>query len=207
MNKRKVFSIVSVLCFATLMLGLAMILFSPAAMAAHESTETTHITRGGNSNLFTSTLTATNTTTLTATNSIPDINNHVVALVMQPTQEQIHAFSALTGEWASLGGSGFRVNPDDIAIVSKLVILVAQPGQEQLHAFSALTGEWATLGGNGFRVNADDIFKVNDSVIIVAQPGQEQIHAYSAFTGKWATLAGSDFKVAPDDVVLVGTEN
>jgi hypothetical protein len=199
MNKRKAFSIVLVLCLATSMFGLAAILLSPAAMAAHEPTQATHLTPGGNGGLFTA--------TITATNSMPAINNHVVALVMQPTQEQIHAFSALTGEWASLGGSGFRVNPDDIALVSNLVILVAQPGQEKLHAFSALTGEWATLEGSGFRVNADDIFKVNDSVIVVAQPGQEQIHAYSAFTGKWATLSGNGFKVSPDDVVLTGMEN
>jgi hypothetical protein len=199
MNTRKAFSMVSVVCLTTLMLGLALILLSPAAMAAHQATESAYLRRGGTSSLFTS--------TLTATTSIPDITNHVVALVMQPTQEQIHAFSALTGEWATLGGSGFRVNPDDIALVSNLVILVAQPGQEKLHAFSALTGEWATLGGSGFRVNPDDIFKVNDSVIIVAQPGQEQIHAYSAFTGKWATLSGNGIKVAPNDVVLVGMEN
>jgi hypothetical protein len=198
MNKRKVFSIVSVVCFVTLMLGigLAVMLFSPEVIAAHASTETQHTTPMGNSSPF--------TTLLTATNNMPDINNQVVAVVMQPAQDQIHAFNALTGQWVTLGGSGLRVEADDIVMVSNLVILVAQPGQEQFHAFSALTGEWATLGGSGFRVNSDDILKVNESVIIVAQPGQEQLHAFSALTGEWATLGGSGFSVSPNDVVLVG---
>src|SRR5574341_1477534 len=125
MNTRKVVSILSVLCFVTLMLGLAVILFSPEATAAYDSTQTKHITRAGNSNP--------STTSLTATNLITDTNNYVVALVIQPGQNQLHAFSALTGEWATLGGSGFKVRPDDVAIVSKLLILVAQPGQDQLH--------------------------------------------------------------------------
>ena len=149
MNKRKVFSILFVSCFITLMLGLAVILFSPEAIAAYDSTNTEDI---GNSNQITA--------TLTATHEIPNINNHVVALVMQPGQDQIHAFNALTGEWATLGGSGFRVDADDVAIVSKLVILVAQSGQEQLHAYSALTGEWATLGGSGFTVTPKDVILV-----------------------------------------------
>jgi hypothetical protein len=198
MNKRKVFSIVSVLGFVTIMLGLglAAMLFSSEAIAAHDSTGTQYTTVMGNGNPF--------TTLLTATNNMPDVNNQVVGVVMQPAQDQIHAFNALTGEWVTLGGSGLRVEADDIVMVSNLVVLVAQPGQEQLHAFSALTSEWATLGGSGFRVNSDDILRVNESVIIVAQPGQEQLHAFSAFTGEWATLGGSGFSVSPNDVVLVG---
>jgi Na+-transporting methylmalonyl-CoA/oxaloacetate decarboxylase gamma subunit len=197
MNKRQVFSILSVLCFVILMLGLARVVmrFSPEAIAADGSTETQPIRPVRNSNPF--------TTALTATNSMPDINNQVVAVVMQPAQDRIQAFNALTGEWVPLGGNGLKVEADDIVMLSNLVILVAQPGQEQLHAFSALTNKWATLGGSDFRVNSDDIFKVSDSVIIVAQPGQEQLHAFSAFTGEWATLGGSDFSVSPNDVVLV----
>jgi hypothetical protein len=181
------------------MLGLAVMLFSSEAIAAYDATKTKQLTPGENGNPF--------TTALTATNLIPDINNHVVALVMQPGQDKLYAFSAITGEWATLGGSDVRVDADDIAIVSKLLILVAQPGKEQLHAFSALTGEWATLAGSGVRVAPNDILKMNDSVIIVAQPGQEQLHAFSALTGEWATLSGIDIRVAPDDVILVGTEN
>lgn len=199
MNKRKAFSILSILCVITLMLSLAVILFSPEVIAAYDSIGTKYITTDGNSNQF--------TTPLSATYSMPDINNTVVAVVMQPGQDQIYAFNALTGEWAALGGSDFRVEVDDIAIASNLVILVSQPGQDALHAYSALTGEWATLGGSGFRVGVDDILNVKDSVIVVSQPGQEKIHAYSALTGKWATLSGSDFKVAPDDIILVGPGN
>ncbi len=179
------------------MLGLAVILFSSEAVAAYDSTVTKPI-RTNNQII---------TATLTATHEIPNISNHVVAVVMQPGQDQIHAFNALTGEWATLGGIGFRVDADDIAVASNLVILVAQPAQEQLHGYSALTGEWATLRGADFRVDPDDIFKVNDSLIVVAQPGQEQLHAYSALTGEWATLGGVGFNVTPNDVVLVGTEN
>jgi len=181
------------------MLGLGVILFSPEAIAAYDSTETKEIRSGGISNRF--------TTPLSATYSLPDINNTVVALVMQPGQDQIYAFNALTGEWAALGGSDFKVEADDIAIASNLVILVAQPGQDALHAYSALTGEWATLDGSDFRVGAEDILNVKDSVIVVSQPGQEKIHAYSALTGEWATLSGSDIKVAPDDIILVGPAN
>ena len=204
MNKRKVFSIALFLCFVTVMLGLALILLTPEAMAAHVSTQARHTTGGGDASPFTTALTTTN---LISDVNRSDVNNYVVALVMQPGQDKVYAYSALTGEWASLGGTGFRVNADDIAMVSKLVALVAQPGQEQLHAYSALTGEWASLGGTGFRVNPDDTFKMNDSVIIVAQPAQEQLHAYSALTGEWATLSGSDVRVSPDDTILVGTEN
>jgi hypothetical protein len=86
--------------------------------------------------------------------------SNLVVLVAQPGQEQLHAFSALTSEWATLGGSGFRVNSDDILRVNESVIIVAQPGQEQLHAFSAFTGEWATLGGSGFSVSPNDVVLV-----------------------------------------------
>lgn len=180
------------------MLGLAVPLLSPDTIAAYDSTETEPITSEGNSNP--------STTPLTATNLITNISNHVVALVIQPGQDQLHAYSALTGEWATLGGDAFRVRPDDIAIASKLLVLVAQPGQDQLHAYSALTGEWATLAGSDVKVAPDDIFKVNDSVIVVAQAGPDQLHAFSAFTGEWATLAGSSLRVAPEDKILVGTQ-
>lgn len=199
MNKRKLFSTLSILCIMTLMLGLAVIFFSPEAVAAYGSIETKHITSDGNSNQF--------TTPLSATYSIPDSNNAVVALVMQPGQDEIHAFNALTGDWVALGGIDFKVEADDVAMVSNIAILVAQPGQDKLHAYSALTGEWATLEGAGFRVERDDILKVKDTVIVVSQPGQEKFHAYSALTGEWATLSGANFRVAPDDIVLVGPEN
>jgi hypothetical protein len=203
MSKRKLFSIALITCFVTLMLALTAKLPSTVAMAAHQPIEIQNITAGDN-HLLTATLAQTPTTALPATNSTVNINHQVVALVMQPTQEEIHAFSALTGEWTSLGGEGFRVSPDDVAMVSKLVVLVAQPGPDQIHAFSALTGQWATLSGEGFRVNADDVFKVNDSVIVVTQPGTDKIHAFSALTGQWATLDGESFNVSPDDIILVG---
>ncbi len=81
-------------------------------------------------------------------------------LVAQPAQEQLHGYSALTGEWATLRGADFRVDPDDIFKVNDSLIVVAQPGQEQLHAYSALTGEWATLGGVGFNVTPNDVVLV-----------------------------------------------
>ncbi len=220
MNRRKVFSILPILFLVTLMLGLAAVLLNLELVKEHGAVQaysslaqnvpfstrgsilppeaTAAITGGGNSNP--------STTSLTATNSIADINNYVVALVIQPGQNQLHAYNALTGEWATLGGSDVKVRPSDIAIVSKLLILVAQPGQDQLHAYSALTGEWATLAGSDVKVSPDDTIKVNDSVIVIAQPGQNQLHAYSALTGEWATLAGSDVRVSPDDKILVGTE-
>jgi len=206
MTKRKVFSTLTIVCLTTLVVGLAVVIFLPEKIAAYDSIETQQITSNGDSHQFAGNNNQ-STTPLSAAQSMPDINNTVVALVMQPGEDKIHAFNALTGEWATLEGPTFRVENDDIAIVSNIAILVSQPGQDALHAYSALTGEWATLDGPNFRVGADDILKVNDTVIIVSQPGQEKIHAYSALTGEWATLSGIGFKVAPDDVVLVGPKN
>lgn len=206
MTKRRVFSTLSVLCLITLIVGLAVVLFLPEKLAAYDSTETQQITSSGNSNQLAGD-SHQSTTPLSTTQSMPDINNTVVALVMQPGQDKLHAFNALTGEWATLEGIDIKIATEDIAIVSNLAILVAQPGQDKLHGYSALTGEWATLDGPDFRVGTEDIFKVNDTVIIVSQPGQEKIHAYSALTGEWATLGGIGFNVTPDDVVLVGPEN
>ncbi len=206
MTKRKVVSILSILSLITLIVGLAAVLFSPKTIAAYDSTEIEQILGVVDSNQFIGDSNQ-STTSLSATHSMADINNTVVALVLQPGEDKLHAFNALTGEWATLEGKDFKIEADDHAIVSNLAILVAQPGQDALHAYSALTGEWATLDGSDFRVGADDIFKVNDSVIVVAQPGQEKLHAYSALTGEWATLSGNGFKVTPNDVVLVGPEN
>lgn len=134
-------------------------------------------------------------------------NGAMVALVMQPQQEKIHAFNALNGQWVTLEGPDFKVEGDDVAYVGNLVALVAQNGQDQLHAFSALTGAWSTLSGDGFRVSSGDIFKVKDSLILVSQPAAEQLHAFSALTGEWATLSGEGFNVSPDDILLVGGED
>jgi hypothetical protein len=84
----------------------------------------------------------------------------LVVLVAQPGPDQIHAFSALTGQWATLSGEGFRVNADDVFKVNDSVIVVTQPGTDKIHAFSALTGQWATLDGESFNVSPDDIILV-----------------------------------------------
>lgn len=206
MTKRSIFSILAIIGVVTIAVSLAVAVFLPEKIAAYNSTEVQQITSSNDGHQFAGDNNQ-STTPLSATQSMLDINNTVVALVMQPGEDKLHAFNALTGEWATLEGPNFRVEGDDIAIVSNLAILVSQPGQDALHAFSALTGEWATLDGPDFRVGADDILKVNDSVIIVSQPGQEKIHAYSALTGEWATLGGVGFKVAPGDTILVGPKN
>ena len=65
-----------------------------------------------------------------------------VALVAQPTQNQLRAYSAVTGTWASLG---VAVDPGDAFKVGGNTAFVAQPTQNALRAFSAITGAWASL--------------------------------------------------------------
>jgi hypothetical protein len=43
--------------------------------------------------------------------------NDTVIIVTQPGLDQIHAFSAITGEWVTLAGANFNVSPDDIILV------------------------------------------------------------------------------------------
>ena len=65
-----------------------------------------------------------------------------VALVAQPTQNQLRAYSAVTGTWASLG---VAMDPGDAFKVGGNTAFVAQPTQNALRAFSAITGAWASL--------------------------------------------------------------
>jgi hypothetical protein len=65
-----------------------------------------------------------------------------VALVAQPTQNQLHAYSVVTGTWASLG---VAVDPGDAFKGGGNTAFVAQPTQNALRAFSAITGAWASL--------------------------------------------------------------
>jgi hypothetical protein len=65
-----------------------------------------------------------------------------VALVAQPTQNQLRAYSAVTGTWASLG---VAVDTGDTFLVGGNTAFVAQPTRNALRAFSAITGAWASL--------------------------------------------------------------
>ena len=58
-----------------------------------------------------------------------------VALVSQPTQNQLRAYSAVTGTWASLG---VAVDTGDTVLVGGNTALVAQPVQNALRGFSAI---------------------------------------------------------------------
>jgi hypothetical protein len=65
-----------------------------------------------------------------------------VALVAQPTQNALRAYSAVTGTWVSLT---VPVDTGDTFLVDTNVALVAQPTQNELRAYSAVTGTWASL--------------------------------------------------------------
>jgi hypothetical protein len=80
-----------------------------------------------------------------------------VALVAQPTQNELCAYSAVTGTWASLG---VVVDTADTFLVGGNTAFVAQPTRNALRAFSAITGAWASLTvpvdpGDLFLVGAD----------------------------------------------------
>lgn len=203
MNNRNVVASLLLTGFMALMAGLGVIVYLPGVTAAETMLQTPISHTTNTTDVVTSEVAP---TPLTRIYSIPAINSSVVALVMQPGDDKLHAFNALTGEWATLEGPDFKVEGDDLAYTTNLVALVAQLGQDKLHAFSALTGQWVTLSGETMRVGADDVIKVHDAVIIVAQPKQEQIHAFSALTGQWSTLGGDGFNVASDNVFLVGQD-
>lgn len=204
MSQYKVFSIVVASGLILFVLGLAVVSSPFAVVAATDAVATRRVDSWDIASIDSR---AQLTMPMTAINTTPDINNTIVALVVQPSAEKLHAFNALTGQWSTLEGADFKVENDDVAYASNLVVLVVQYGQDKLHAFSALTGQWATLEGIDFRVSADDVIKIRDSVIVVAQPGQEQIHAFSALTGRWATLGGAGFSVSTDNKILVGSDN
>ena len=84
----------------------------------------------------------------------PDFYLARVALVAQPTQNQLRAYSAGTGAWESLG---VAVDPGDTFLVGGNTALVAQPTRNALRAFSAITGTWASVG---VPVDSGDMFFV-----------------------------------------------
>ncbi len=75
-----------------------------------------------------------------------------VALVAQPTQNQLRGYSAVTGTWTGLA---VQVDQGDTFRVGTNVALVAQPTQNQLRAYSAITGAWASLA---VQVDVGDTF-------------------------------------------------
>ena len=80
-----------------------------------------------------------------------------VALVAQPTQNQLRAYSAVVGTWASLG---VAVDTGDTFLVDTSVALVAQPTRNALRAFSAITGAWVSLT---VPVDPGDLFLVGSA--------------------------------------------
>ena len=87
-----------------------------------------------------------------------------VALVAQPTQNALRAYSAVTGTWASLT---VPVDTGDTFLVGGNTALVAQPVQNVLRAFSAITGTWVSIA---VPVDTGDTFLVDTNVVLVAQP-------------------------------------
>ena len=85
-----------------------------------------------------------------------------MALVAQPIQNALSAYSAVTGTWASLT---VPVDTGDTFLADTNVALVAQPTQNQLRAYSAVTGTWASLG---VTVDTGDTFLVGGNTAFVA---------------------------------------
>jgi len=78
-------------------------------------------------------------------------------LVAQPTQNELRAYSAVTGAWASLG---VAVDTGDTFHVGGNTAFVAQPTRNALRAFSAITGAWASLT---VPVDSGDLFLVGSN--------------------------------------------